>query len=317
MAQITEEYGTSLVAIEAPRGIGQTNPVALEFSIVSVERLSSNQVRVRFSLQPELSDATTPANYSIPGFTITSIDFNSNDPLIYDLNLQQPLTPNTYTLTVSSTISPYASTLTLQAPYALNFIVSQGNATLLTGGAVNKSNTDLVSQFLNPAYKYKKNWKTLSETLSVGDTLVSQVADSCLAQAYLATASGSYLEKRALEFGISKPSKTWIADSLFQDLAISVINKKLTEDSFLNVLEVLYGAQAVRAFIQTSLFEPYSLFDGGWVRFLVDEKELIDVVFNQEDFNVISQATAQEVSSVITQAMESYGYAQTSCRERV
>ena len=312
MAQITEEYGTSLVAIEAPRGIGQTNPVALEFSIVSVERLSSNQVRVRFSLQPELSDATTPANYSIPGFTITSIDFNSNDPLIYDLNLQQPLTPNTYTLTVSSTISPYASTLTLQAPYALNFIVSQGNATLLTGGAVNKSNTDLVSQFLNPAYKYKKNWKTLSETLSVGDTLVSQVADSCLAQAYLATASGSYLEKRALEFGISKPSKTWIADSLFQDLAISVINKKLTEDSFLNVLEVLYGAQAVRAFIQTSLFEPYSLFDGGWVRFLVDEKELIDVVFNQEDFNVISQATAQEVSSVITQAMESYGYAQVA-----
>jgi hypothetical protein len=93
-------------------------------------------------------------------------------------------------------------------------------------------------------------------------------------------------------------------------LAIGIINKKLTEDSFLSVLEILYGAQSVRAYIETGQTEPYSLFGGGWIRFLVDEKVLVDVVFNQEDFNVISQAIAQEVSSVITQAMESYGYAQ-------
>jgi Galactose oxidase, central domain/Kelch motif len=310
--QITQEYGTNLVVMDGLKGIDQGIPVALDFLVISATPISSNQVRVRFSLAPTIIDATNPANYSVPGVTITSVDFNSDDPTIFDLRFQQPLAPKTYVLTVSSTVRPLTSTQALQPPYQISFIVSLGNATPINGGAVNVSDTDPITQYLNPAYKHKPNWTSLTEALSTGDSATNQVANSCLAQAYLATASGSYLEKRALECGIKKPTKTWTSDSLFQKLAISVINQKMTQPAFLDILEILYGPQSIRACISANKREPYSLFDKGWIQFLVDEKFLIEVIFKQEDFNTISLGSAQEVSSVINQSLENYGYAQVA-----
>jgi hypothetical protein len=305
----TFQYGDNTTILDAGQGLGVQNPLALEFSVDSVIQVAPNRVRVRYTLPANVSDATTTSSFSIPGATIVSI-FNAGDPTSFDFQLAAPLVPGTYTLTVFDSISPLTGNLVLQPPYDFIFVVSQGNATGVTGGATNVSDTDLVSQYFNPAYKNKSNWQTITETLSVGDLQVAQVANNSLRQNYISTAKGAYLDKRCLEYGIKRPNKTWISDSLFSKLAVSVINQKMTEQAFLGLLEIFYGSKAVRGCISTGNKEPYSLFDGGWFRLLVDEKYLIDVICSAADFDTIRTATAQELASVITASMGDYGWAE-------
>ena len=306
----TQEYGTASIVLDSSIGLGVAHPVALDFNIVSVTYVSPYTIRVRFSLPPNVSDATTSVNYSIPGLTIQKVLAVSTDPNLFVIQLVSPPAAATYTLTVSGGIRPASGSLTLQAPLAVPFIVGLGNATQITGGTTNVQPEDEVSQYFNPAYKKHKNWKDITKAISTGDESVAQIANSVLNQSYLASASGPYLEKRALEYGLKKPDKTWISDDLFRTLAISVINQKLTAKAFLDMLEVFYGPKAVRGCLATALREPYSLFDGGWVQVLVDEKYLVDVVFDKEDFEDIRVASAQELASVVTAAMDIYGYAQ-------
>jgi hypothetical protein len=201
---------------------------------------------------------------------------------------------------VASVTTPSAATTT------------QGNATPTSGGAVNVADEDQVGQYFNPTLRKEPTWKALTQALSAGEASVSQVANTALNQLYLSTASGSYLEKRASEFGLKKPGKTWLSDELFRQLGITVINQKMTRGALLSMLEVFYGSKSVRACLATTLMEPYSLKDGSWLRILVDEKYLVTVEFRAEDFTNISLATAQEVSFVISQALGAYGLAQTA-----
>jgi len=189
---------------------------------------------------------------------------------------------------------------------------TQGNATGVSGGAANVADENQVGQYFNPTLRKEPTWKALTQALSAGDASVSQVANTALNQLYLSTASGSYLEKRASEFGLKKPYKTWLSDELFRQLAVTVTNQKMTRGALLGMLEVFYGPKSVRACLATTLKEPYSLRDGSWLRILVDEKYLVTVDFRAEDFTNISLATAQEVSSIISQALGPYGLAQTA-----
>lgn len=166
---------------------------------------------------------------------------------------------------------------------------------------------DLLTRLLNPAYRNKKNWSALIAALAAGDAKIKEQAQNAFDQLYISTAVGRYLEKRAADRGIKKPAKTGMLDDLFRTLAISVSNSKLTQGAFLEVLDVLYGPDAVRAYVETDKAEPFVLADTSTLQLLIDEKYRVDVVFNRQDFKILRRATAEEVSAVITRACEAAG----------
>ncbi len=97
---------------------------------------------------------------------------------------------------------------------------------------------DTLIQYLNPAFRRKKNWRALMAAFAAGDALIRDSARNARDQIYLASATGRYLEKRAADRGVSKPNNTGISDELFRQLAISIVNSKLVQPALNKVLEV-------------------------------------------------------------------------------
>jgi hypothetical protein len=89
-------------------------------------------------------------------------------------------------------------------------------------------------------------------------------------------------------------------DELFRQLAIKTSTAKLTPEVLLEIMEVFYGADAVRASVSTELTEPFTLADGDTLGLLMDERDVVTVRFRESDFGQITQAKADEVAAVIT-----------------
>lgn len=156
----------------------------------------------------------------------------------------------------------------------------------------------------------------LLESLAVGDDLNRQNILAVKENLFITTASGIFLDKLLARIGVTRPAGVGIDDAVLRDIAIKQTNNKLVSNIFLDILEVFYGADAVRANTISGLPENYILADGMSLVIRVDtfEKPLI-VTFKQEDFNNISLATAQEVANVISNASFSQGYKLTASAE--
>lgn len=165
---------------------------------------------------------------------------------------------------------------------------------------------DTVTRLLNPAFRGQPIWSAWVAAIASGDCSVRAQAAATFDQLFLSSASGIYLSRRAADQGVEKPALTGMADDLFRRFAISVVNSKLTQGAFLAVLDVLYGPESVRGFVEMAA-EPYILFEGADLRLLVDETVTVDIVFTRGDFAILRRATAIEVSAVITRALETAG----------
>jgi hypothetical protein len=247
-----------------------------------------------------------------------------DDDEVIDLILANPLDPGDYVLTVAQTVrstiggaldAPYSITMTLVSvdhpPISLGASDSPdilGTLSGIRGAADDTANCEnLLTQLINPAVRGKPNWQAVIAGLAKGDCEIRAQAAATFRQLFLASASGSFLQKRAADFGVSKPALTGMADEAFRQLAIAVINSKLTQSAFLDVLEVLYGPESVRAYFETGESAPFVLSDGATLRILIDEKLAVDVKFNRADFAILRRASAAEVAAVITRALSAAG----------
>lgn len=156
----------------------------------------------------------------------------------------------------------------------------------------------------NPAYRGKKNWEAVVAGIEAGDAIVRDIGEKAFNQLFITTASASYLERRAGEKGVSRPAKTGMADELFRQLAIAVVNQKLGQQAFLRILEVLYGPEAVRGYVESDSVEPFVLDEGSVLALLVDEKQYIEVPIERAEFAIMRRAKADEVAAAITRAFE-------------
>lgn len=176
----------------------------------------------------------------------------------------------------------------------------------LSGGATNDTAEGVLRKFLNPALKGKA-WDALIAAFAVGDQYNWDNAKLAFDQLFKTSASGMYLDRKNGDDGLKRPANIGISDELYRQLGIKVTNAKLTEQVILEILEVFYGSDSLRGHIDTGVFEPYALSDGDTLTLNVDGVDLPALVFRENEFSQVSQATALEVATSITSQLGAIG----------
>jgi hypothetical protein len=291
-------YGGSGVAVCLP-----------QFTLDSVELPKPYIVRVRFTGIPltgggasnTRGDVTT--NYTLQQGTITypitNASLVSEDAEVIDL-YTDTLTAGQYTLTLAATLVSTEGSV-IEAPLTWVFEVQEISQEALGQGSSNRNCLESLKKDFNPAFRNKSNWQPVLKAIANADCYVKELAQKAGNQLNLFTASGKYLDRRAGESNIERPRDTGIADDLFRDLAVAIKNNKVSQEAFLDVLEVIYGPEAVRASID-STEGPFCLLDNSDLSFYIDKTE-VTVRFLRSEFKILRRARADEVASIITKRL--------------
>ncbi len=168
-------------------------------------------------------------------------------------------------------------------------------------GMVNDSATDVFLKGIGLGVGGKA-WSALAAGLGAGDQANWDNSVAVFYQLFVASASGIYLDRLGSGLGIERPAGVGMSDTLYRQLIIKKTSHKLTEEAFLELLEIFYGSDSVRAF-SLSVSEPYAINNGDTLLFKVDEQTLVTAVFGTADISIPGAATAIEMSAVITRAM--------------
>jgi hypothetical protein len=289
---------------------GTFTGIALELE--SVQQTALATIRARFTQPPLASsssgphDALNPTLYTLSGpglYQILSVGSVYGDPQAFDIFLVGPLASGLWTLTVSGALWAYDNS-SIQPPESLSFNVAlvapqEG----VNPGAFNDDAAAILRKHLNPALK-GKGWDSTIAAIATGIQKDWDNGKSAFDQMFKISASGLYLERKAGDDGLSKPANIGMPDELFREYAIETTNDKLTENSLLKILEIFYGQDSVRASVTSSLAEPYSIQTGDELDVLIDEEQLVRVIFDAADFAISGNAKAIEVAAAITRACE-------------
>jgi hypothetical protein len=166
--------------------------------------------------------------------------------------------------------------------------------------------------YLNPAIKGKFA-SAMLYALAAGDGINEANVVAVKSQLFVATATSIFLDKLIAGLGFIRPPGIGISDDLFRELTIKITNSKLVTNIFLDVLETFYGMDAVRANVLAGSAQGYVLADGMTLLIQVDADPLpLTITFQAQDFTNIAQATAEEVSNVISSQAFSAGYSITA-----
>lgn len=174
-----------------------------------------------------------------------------------------------------------------------------------------------------PADKFKRhlsgflggpNIDAMVGTLADQQQKLTELSIAVTDQLTISTASSVYLDKKLADKGITRPPELGMSDLSYRRLGIQITATKQLSELIHNVLETFYGFQAVRANLTSIQAEPYPLQDGMDLTIVLEDGIQRTLTFNTSDFRNINQATASEVSSVITRFIRTQGlngFAQT------
>lgn len=290
--------------------------IGADFFVESAIQLGSSGIRVRFGHDPLASnpngahDALNIGQYSVVGpqgiNLVVLASIVPDDPQSIDLALSVPLELGAYTVTVSSNLQTVA-TRPLQAPMqALFTVVFVGPTDDINGGATNDSAEATIRKHLPPSLAGRA-WNALIAALAVGDKLNWDNAELAFDQLFKSSASGLYLDRNASDDGLQRPAGVGMPDDLFRQLAIKTTASKLTPEVLLEIMEIFYGSDSIRASATSGLAEPLVLADGDSLELLLDGQVPVTVSFAQADFTRINQASAEETAAAITRALRLAG----------
>ena len=136
-----------------------------------------------------------------------------------------------------------------------------------------------------------------------GEDLTVAVTD----QLTISTASGSYLDKKLADKGISRPADLGLDDLSFRNLGIQVNSAKQITEIIHTILATFYGEDAVRAWTQCAIPAPYHLEDGMDLILEYEDGIKRTLVVTSTDFANISDAKAEEVADAITRFVRNQG----------
>jgi hypothetical protein len=254
-------------------------------------------------------DALNPALYTLTGpqlVLITSIHTVTGDSQAVDLLLGDALTAGTWTLAAAGVQTSAGDNQ--QAPFSLSLDVE--TQILITDdvnqGAENDDAERVLRKHLSPAIRGRAT-NALIAALASGDQKNWDAAALIFDQLFRASASGLYLDRKCADDGVERPTNVGMNDDLYRRLATLVTTNKLTPQVLLEVLEIFYGAEAVRAYTTTAVAEPFTLADGLTLTLLVDEQAEVPISFRSVDFAQILAAKAIEVAAVITRQCQLLG----------
>lgn len=289
--------------------------VGADFRLETVQAIGLATVRVRFTQDPLVvdpdgaNDALNIDNYTIIGPAenfVTGTNAVLEDPQAVDLYLAAPLIVGSWFLQAKTNIVSENSD-PLEAPFSLPFSVTfLAQQDTVPKGAVNDAVVNVLRKHFNPGLK-GPNWDAVLAGLAAGDKFNWDNATRAFDQMFLPTASGKYLTQRASDQGQRRPPAIAMPEDLFRQLTILSKTSKLTQDAILEVLEVFYGPDAVRASATTTVPGTYRLEDEDDLIVLIDERDQFAITFFREDFSRIGLATPLEVSAVISRQLRSQG----------
>lgn len=162
--------------------------------------------------------------------------------------------------------------------------------------------------YLNPFIK-GPNTTAVLQALATG--MASPLINNAAAvhdQLYIVSASGSYLDQRLSDYGITRPPAVGLPDSIFRELGIQVKNRKQVRDLINHILDSIFGDEYTRATNKSTAVEPYALEDGDTLTINFDQNHTATIVFSAENFTNIATAKAEEVANAITIALRNLGY---------
>lgn len=283
------------------------------FFVVSAIQQVPGTVRVHFSAPAQAinplnaNDAQNPSNYAFtgPGFAVISaVNPVLGNPLSFDVVMSSLLAPGMWTVTVSNVKTNMGAALV--APTAANFFVTASAQTSLTAGAETDTSERVIRKHLNRSLK-GDGWNALISGLSQGDDKVWGFAQSAYDQLFLSTATGTYLEKRASDIGITKPAGVGINEEVFRKFAIKNNANKVVQEALRETLEAFYGIDSLRAYAETELDETFNLSGNPTLEWLLDELEFFSYTFTSTNFASSTKARALEVAVQLTKHMQDLG----------
>lgn len=271
--------------------------------------LVNTALRVRFTNEPKASnsaqsnDALNPLNWTLTGPGFIGVSFITpvgGDSQAVDITLTSRIPAGSWTISVTN-----VQTVTLQnltAPTSLAFTVEDIiNTSAVNPGSVNADCEDILRNHLNPALA-GPGWDALVAGVASGDCPNFDNNSKAFNQLYINTSSGIYLDRISANDGITRPKNVGMADTVYRQLAVKLKNHKVTNEAVLEVLEVYYGEDAVRAHATTDGYQPYALTDGDDLNVTIDGIYTTKIVFKHDDFTLIGAASAAEVAGAITRA---------------
>jgi len=298
------------------RGYGNPGPTTgpAGFYVASATQITPGSVRVTYSAIPKASsslavdDALNLGNYTLAGpagYSIVSIQPVSGDPFSVDIVLTVGLVIGTWVVQVYNVKT--TSNGLLIPPTATQFqVISNATLTPLSAGAENDNPEKIIRKHLSPALK-GGNWDAVIKALSVGDDINWNNARAAFDQLFLSSASGTYLERKAGDQGLTKPQNVGIDDESFRKLAIKTSANKVVHEAIREILEVYYGQDSLRAFVETGLDEKYNLSGNPTLSWILDEKEEFTHTFIGSQLSAPTAGKALEVAIALTKTMREAG----------
>lgn len=288
-----------------------------DFALESVNYLRFSTLRVRFTQDPKrvdpaaTDDALNPENYTLsgPALTVISEIFPADDdPQAVDMILAAPLELGRWNLIGSPTLVD-KELVPIAVPREVVFqVLRYPNPEGVPQGAQNDAIEHVLRKHFNPGLK-GPNWDGVISGIAAGDAWNWDNARLAFNQLYVSSASSVYLDRRAGDKGQRRPKDIGMSDDLFRRLVIKTSASKLTQEVFNEILEVFYGAEAVRAFATTDLEGPFLLEPGDDLRIVIDEHREYVIVFEKKEFSIIKKAEAIEVAAAITRGLRIQGSA--------
>lgn len=163
-------------------------------------------------------------------------------------------------------------------------------------------------KYLNPTLKGQfvdALLKAIAKGDSFNDFNVLALKDNL----FLATAEKKYLDKLLAGIGFTRPVGVGIDDASVRNIAIATTNTKTVANVLLQVLELFYGDDAVKAHIMSDFTEPFALINGDVLLIQQDGFDNpLRVEFKANDFDNIAAAKAVEVAAVISKTALQSGY---------
>jgi hypothetical protein len=260
------------------------------------------------------NDGLNLSNYTITGpvpVGISSISPVGGDPQAVYLYLGSLWVTGTYTLAVANVES--IGSYSLVAPTVGSFSFQQSTNERINAGSTNSTPEQIIRKHISSGIaQYQPNWSALIEGLSAGDQINFDNAKNAFRQLFISGADGVYLDRRAADQGVLRPSSVGLIDELFRKLVIKLKNKKLVTQALLEVLEIFYGTDATRAHATSDIAQPYNISTNDILKVKIDGGGEIVIQFEQDDFALPTAASAREVAASITRWLlfnKSNGYA--------
>ena len=291
-----------------------------DFQVQAVAAAAAAVVRVTFTQDPvavnalAANDGLNRSNYTITGPVVNAVAAVSvvvGDPLSVDVALVAPLVTGTWTMAVDPAVQsfdPGTSTYrNLQAPLAQSLsIIYNVETNTLNPGSENDDAESVLRKHLNPALAGPV-WDAVIAALATGDEWVRTTAAAALAQRWLASAEGLYLERRAAATGIVRSLDLGMDDDSFRALAQQLQSGGvLTHTNLLRLLEIYFGSDSVRAYAESGP-GPFELHEGWTLTLVLDGVLTVTAEFADTDFDRPALASADEVAAALNRALTRAG----------